>query len=293
MNQSENSSFMVKGMISSPSDMTNPTFEEWMKEIMEYSDRTISSRSKNLKSISEIYGDLEDLYKDDNLQGLLEELTYSRHEQRNNQPPKHKIPINGDPYTGTATYKSTVKLYKTYLDSLAAVSFANYDYNQIEQAICQALDDLKATLDNRTKFTSDDVTNLISIPLETLLYKYLSPFGYTVEREQQAGKNSDLAKDGNFSSRDRYDIIAEAKGKDLPMVIIEIDTHRADQVSKKMLSRVALNNASEMIYVSLIYPNEQSGKEARKKECEKYCLFMNTIFKMFMPPKKSFISYWL
>ena len=52
--------------------------------------------------------------------------------------------------------------------------------------------------------------------------------------------------------------------------IIEIDTTRADQVAKKILSRVALWGLENPInYVAILYPNTQRGKN----ECEKYLYY--------------------
>ena len=67
------------------------------------------------------------------------------------------------------------------------------------------------------------------------------------------------------SEGDRIDVYGLAQN--LPQWIIEIDATRADQVSKKILSRLALWGLKSPInYVAIMYPNTQGGK----KECEKY-----------------------
>lgn len=48
------------------------------------------------------------------MRGLLDRLTYGRDEGARNAPTRHRIPIDGDPYTGTATLKSAVNLYAKF-----------------------------------------------------------------------------------------------------------------------------------------------------------------------------------
>lgn len=44
-------------------------------------------------------------------------LTYTKDDERLNRPARHKIPIDGNIYTGTATYKAAVSLYKQFRDA--------------------------------------------------------------------------------------------------------------------------------------------------------------------------------
>ena len=45
---------------------------------------------------------------------LLDSLAYSTEDQRNQMPTNHKVPINGNLRTGSATLKQAVKLYMTF-----------------------------------------------------------------------------------------------------------------------------------------------------------------------------------
>ena len=65
--------------------------------------------------------------------------------------------------------------------------------------------------------------------------------------------------------RDSVDIYGEGKGC---VVAIELDAHRADQVAKKFVSRMAiLKRSKKTYYISLCY---QGTKNMSKKECFKY-----------------------
>ena len=62
--------------------------------------------------------------------------------------------------------------------------------------------------------------------------------------------------------------------KAAPNWIIEIDATRTDQVSQKLLSRIALWGLKENIqYVAILYPNTQKGKNA----CDKYLRYGNEV----------------
>lgn len=76
------------------------------------------------------------------------------------------------------------------------------------------------------------------------------------------------------SEKDSIDILGQAKG--LNKWIIEIDATRSDQVSQKLLSRLALWGLTEpMTYVAILYPDTRNGKNA----CEKYLRYANAIVK--------------
>lgn len=92
-------------------------FKIWLDEENGSDFRTIQSRISNCKIVENYEGDLDEHYAKDNGLSLIEKLSYSTEDQRNNLSAKHKIPINGDIRTGSATLKQAVKLYMTYKDS--------------------------------------------------------------------------------------------------------------------------------------------------------------------------------
>lgn len=75
------------------------------------SKNTIDSRVSACRKIEKSKYDLESEYKKDSGKGLIQLLTYSKEDFRKNLRPKHRIEINGDFYTGTATLKRSAKLY--------------------------------------------------------------------------------------------------------------------------------------------------------------------------------------
>lgn len=77
-------------------------------------DNTINARISNCKHMEEFEGDLDVLFDYDQLENLLARLRYTKEDQRAHKPLKHKIPIKGNWYTGTATLKSATTLYQSF-----------------------------------------------------------------------------------------------------------------------------------------------------------------------------------
>ena len=111
--------------------------------------------------------------------------------------------------------------------------------------------------------------------------------GYTWDKEIQAKGRSE---------KDSIDIIGQSKGQQ--NWIIEIDATRTDQVSQKLLSRLALWGQKEPIqYVAILYPDAQ---EKGQSACEKYLQYGNEVIKkvnknsnvigIFVDPNKNLVE---
>ena len=89
--------------------MQEDEFSKWLSK--NYSERTLSSRMSNCRRVEQYEGNLDVHYDNDKGRSLISRLSYSAEDKKENRPPKHKIPINGDRYNGTATLKQASKLY--------------------------------------------------------------------------------------------------------------------------------------------------------------------------------------
>ena len=94
--------------------MQEARFEVWLDVRRGLKTRTVGSRISNCRRVEAFEGNLDDQYDADGLAGLIERLTYSREDARRGRNPKHKLPINGDIYDGTATLKCAVGLYRDF-----------------------------------------------------------------------------------------------------------------------------------------------------------------------------------
>lgn len=72
----------------------------------------------------------------------------------------------------------------------------------------------------------------------------------------------------NASRRDSIDIFGESQES---VVAIELDKHRADQVAKKFVSRVALLPERKVYFISLCYPGTVNMNISECKKYFSYC----------------------
>ena len=92
-------------------------FKEWLEQ-GRYEKRTIGSRISNCKTVNDKYN-LYQYFKEGNTQEIYRLFTYSTDDMDSGLKPLHMIPIEGNPRTGTSTYKSAIKLYFTFLEEYA------------------------------------------------------------------------------------------------------------------------------------------------------------------------------
>ena len=96
--------------------MQESQFHNWLVN-NEYDERTISSRLSNCRRIEVFEGDLDDHFDKDSGATLSKRLRYSSQDQKKSVSAKHSIPINGNIYNGTATFRSAANLYFKFRSS--------------------------------------------------------------------------------------------------------------------------------------------------------------------------------
>lgn len=89
-------------------------FKQWL-ELRSDNQASIGSRLSNCRTVEKFYGDLDELFEKDGLENLLGELSYTKEDERLDRKQKHEIPIKGNIYNGTASYRSAVNLYIKFL----------------------------------------------------------------------------------------------------------------------------------------------------------------------------------
>jgi hypothetical protein len=97
--------------------MKEEAFRSWLSSERSYGTGTVNSRVSNCKTVEGCEGDLDKHFEQDWLRGLVEKLTYSKADERQNRPARHQIPINGNVYNATATLRSAVSLYKQFREN--------------------------------------------------------------------------------------------------------------------------------------------------------------------------------
>lgn len=90
--------------------MKRELFRKFLTE-NSYDTTTVNNRIANVQNIENHYGDIDEYILSGKANSLLEELTYSKEDEENRIPQRHKVPIEGNIRTGTATLKHAFKLY--------------------------------------------------------------------------------------------------------------------------------------------------------------------------------------
>ncbi|MCW2283021.1 hypothetical protein M2323_000832 [Rhodoblastus acidophilus] len=93
----------------------HPSYTEWLLRAVP-SESTRRSRLSELRRVEAAYGDLDNLYDQDELQSLIDELSYSSEDQRKNKPNPSKLTFNGDVdmRNNLASYKAAVQKYARF-----------------------------------------------------------------------------------------------------------------------------------------------------------------------------------
>lgn len=118
-------------------DMKTTEFKIWLIESKNYKKNVAQSRASNCQTVQNHHGDLDNHFKKDKGQELLELLSYSTEDESENRPVKHNVKINGNLRTGSATLKQAVKLYmnfkaKNSLDNIKKTNVLNNEYKDVE-----------------------------------------------------------------------------------------------------------------------------------------------------------------
>ncbi len=249
--------------------MKKEEFLNWLSECKEYTNNTIRSRASNCATIELYYGNLDELYDQDHCDGLIKAFAYSCDDKMNKREANHKIPIDGDIYNGTVTYRSALNLYINFRDNFDSGNYRNVKVipeaatsgapqNLFANELSIYLSQFPFCLDSHKEpdtFISDVKEYIESNPAYSQ---------YTWEREFKP----------SIYHGDSLDLFGKSNHKSDYSIVIEFDAHRADQVAKKFVSRVALLSDRNIIYIAMCYPVKS---EVSKKECEKYFNYCNIV----------------
>lgn len=107
-----------------------------------YKKTTTSTRLADIRAIEKVYGDLDDLYAQDQLQGLQAELAYTTADKVAGRPNPSKLPLWGDTYRDLAHLRATVNFYKRFKTGASRLSSADTlpNLTAVEAAVAEFRD---------------------------------------------------------------------------------------------------------------------------------------------------------
>jgi hypothetical protein len=113
--------------------MREEKFNSWL--LSKFKKTVAQSRFSNCVRVESNVGDLDEHYQKDECNSIIEKLTYSAKDQRNNVPKRHPIEIDGNIYNGTATLKQAVKLYVQFRNGIEPTQVSGSTTTSKEQIV--------------------------------------------------------------------------------------------------------------------------------------------------------------
>ena len=147
--------------------MRTEEFRRWLKnEGMQ--DRSIDTRIGHAEGVESHQGiDLDEQYEQDELQGVLEILNYTKPDERQRRPNPSNIPIDADsPYNALQSYKAAVAKYREFRMAEASAGPSLRRWDEYLNAARELIDD--GTLD-RDEGYKDDLTSAVATVRESLV----------------------------------------------------------------------------------------------------------------------------
>ena len=86
------------------------TYKSWLEQ-QDYAPGTVQTQMTRTRRVEECYGDLDEYYDRDQLQGVIGELKYSTSDERRSRPNPSKIPFEGNIRNNLASYRNAVERY--------------------------------------------------------------------------------------------------------------------------------------------------------------------------------------
>ena len=103
--------------------MQDDDFYQWLLKKYKGEKGVSSSRKANCNTVEKYEKiDLDNEFEKDSCVSIIKKLTYTKDDAQHSGELKHKIPINGNKYNGTQTYKQAVNLYIQFKKDISNAS---------------------------------------------------------------------------------------------------------------------------------------------------------------------------
>jgi len=89
-------------------------YQKWLEE-QKYSPGTVTAQLRRVERVEKYYGGLEEHFRQETLQAIIEELQYSTEDERRARPNPSKIPFEGNVRNNLQSYKNAVVRYHKFI----------------------------------------------------------------------------------------------------------------------------------------------------------------------------------
>lgn len=91
-------------------------YRTWL-EAQGYGGGTVTAQLHRAGRVEDHYGDLDQHYRTDRMQSVIDALRYTTEDERRGKPNPSKIPFDGNPRTNLASYRNAIENYRRFLDN--------------------------------------------------------------------------------------------------------------------------------------------------------------------------------
>lgn len=110
--------------------MKKSTYKKWLEQ-QGYSDVTVKNQISFVKKVERYYEDLDERFEDDRLQNVINELKYSKEDERQNRPNPSKIRFKGNILKNLASYRNATERYCKFREETLVEGEARTDDGQL------------------------------------------------------------------------------------------------------------------------------------------------------------------
>ena len=135
----------------------NPSLHEWLAS-QGLQPNSVSTRISDLKRLEAHYGDLDELYDRDGLAATLDNLQYSKDDERQDRPNPTDLQIDGDLYSNLSHLRSSLKAYADFREAMNETRKGEDRWDRYLRRARQILDD--GTLDRDERYKDEFGTAL-------------------------------------------------------------------------------------------------------------------------------------
>ena len=128
----------------------NPSLHEWLAS-RGLQPNSVSTRITDLKRLEAHYGDLDELYDRDGFAATLNNLKYSKDDERQGRPNPSGLEIDGDLYQNLSHFRSSLKAYSDFREAMSEPGKGEDRWDRYLRRAKQILDDGTLDRDERYK----------------------------------------------------------------------------------------------------------------------------------------------
>ena len=127
----------------------NPSFREWLAR-RGLKSSSVSTQISDVRRLEKHYGDLDELYDQDGCAATLDNLQYSKDDEKQGRPNPIKLEIEGNLYNNLSHFRSTLNVYRDFREATSETLPGEDRWDRYLRRAAQILDD--GTLDRDERY---------------------------------------------------------------------------------------------------------------------------------------------